>query len=334
MYIFCWIFGMVWSATYQEMEGARCFLWTMSTLTGAGMVNPVDGDFNLVVTALYCLVGRPVHMYITLLLSRKLLPGHITITLICTWILGAILWFLTGCLFYHFFDSRFTLLQAVFYAAETGFLVGYKLDLFKPKHYAEILFDAVYLFIGSTFINTGLVLLTQFVFAGIGDAVSVLSIKDNESTVAETPGDRIPRGNVLQQAMEEEEEGAGGQERGGNDNDEQPWCKCKWWCTGWRLPFIAFFCLVFLGAQYSSVEFEYAAARSFLYSVSTVTTTGVANPPTDDNALIFSTVFLIIGIPVTSVSLGLIAQLWIENIDPTMIKHFGSLSAREEMRGL
>ena len=80
-YIFWWGFGMIWGVTYQEMNGARAFLWTMSALTGAGLTNPVDGSFNLVVTAIYCLIGRPLHVY----MSKQIIHEHM-IVYICMYV--------------------------------------------------------------------------------------------------------------------------------------------------------------------------------------------------------------------------------------------------------
>ena len=340
MYVALWVFGMLWSVFYQEMDGAKALLWCMSSLTGCGMVNPVEGDFNLLVTAFFCLLGRPLHIYVTTVLSRQILPGQLTLPIVQAWALSGVIWFASGVLFFHFYDNRFTVLEAIFYSAETGFMVGYKLDEFKPRHYNEFLFTSLYLFIGSTLINTGLIILTQFVFTGVSEVVAQsFAAKNVEDAVAVTG---IPRGNELQQAMEDEDEvGEGSAPKksttGGAADDEAegtPWCSCRWYCSGWRLPFICFFCLTFLGAQYSAVEFQYTAARSFLYSVSTLTTTGVTNPPVDENSMIFTTCFLILGIPVTAVSLSLMAQSILEWIDPTAKDRLESLASREEQRGL
>ena len=338
---------MIWGVTYQEMNGARAFLWTMSALTGAGLTNPVDGSFNLVVTAIYCLIGRPLHVYMTLLLSRRTLPGQLTMTHIAIWVAVGLAWFIGGVVFWYFMIARFNFIQALFYTAETGFLVGYKIDFFKPKHYNELIFTAFYILIGSTLISTGFVLMTQWLFVGVADIVSrglegsevqrnvryrVGSQRETEAECQEGEGGVFIMQNSSISDTEEDPQHICWE---GSDNRSDDSLACKpnefvWWCTGWRLPFISFVVLLYFGGQYALSVFNYTIPRSFLYSACTMTSTGVANPPLDDSSLVFTTIFLVVSIPLTTVSLGSVARIWIEFMDPKMCRHFNAMSVQNQ----
>ena len=211
-------------------------------------LNPTSNNESYAFTILYLLVGRPVHKYFWLLVSKKFVPNSPSSFHVKLW-LGFAVAFVAGSVLFFYNLDRWTFVGAFWFVLNNSMLCGlvlvpcnlavkecasqtcalsrYKVGDMQPETQVEVNFTSFFLIVMSTLFSVGIFWFSAYVFGG----VDRLSAQARNSLVAQES--RIGRsdslGEVQKTLFHITEEAV----------------------SGWRPAFAVYLLWTYIGAQFS-----------------------------------------------------------------------------------